>query len=166
MCTSVAGTFCQYKLVHEIEVIERLIPNSDENHFIQLIKPGIILAVFTDNSGVDFYILKCISEVKQFKQATLDDLGNNSRAKVQVIEKGVFRQITCQGRYNNIIKLTKSKYVSIYLKSVRYYGIGVELRYRNFTMTDDIHETVYMYLCLIFPSYITCDSTAFIGEIT
>ncbi|CAC5416942.1 unnamed protein product [Mytilus coruscus] len=81
-CTSEAGTFRQYKLVHEMEVIERLIPNSDENRFIENIKPGIILAVFTDDPGVDYYVLKCISEVKQFKQAILDDLGNNSQAKV------------------------------------------------------------------------------------
>ena len=34
-CTSEAGTFRQYKLVHEMEVIERQIPNSDENRFIE-----------------------------------------------------------------------------------------------------------------------------------
>ena len=69
--------FRQYKLVHKMEVIERLITNSHENRFIELIKPGSMLAVFTDDPGVDYYILKCISEVKQFKQAILDDLGNN-----------------------------------------------------------------------------------------
>ena len=69
-CTSEAGTFRQYKLVHEMEVIERRIPNSNENRFIELKKKtGIIFlfAVFADDQGVDYYILKCISEIKHYR---------------------------------------------------------------------------------------------------
>ncbi len=45
-----------------MEVIERRIPNSNENRFIELKKNGIIFlfAVFADDPGVDYYILKCI----------------------------------------------------------------------------------------------------------
>ena len=125
--------------MHEIEVIERQIQNSDENRFIELIKPGIILAVFTDNSRVDYFILKCISEVKQFKQATLEDLENNSQAKIQEIE-GVYFDKLCAKKNTILFKLIKVKNVSIYLQSVRYICIGVELRYRNFTITDDMHH--------------------------
>ena len=97
--------------MHEIEVIERQIQNSDENRFIELIKPGIILAVFTDNSRVDYFILKCISEVKQFKQATLEDLENNSQAKIQGIE-GVYIEKLCAKKNTILFKLIKVKNVS------------------------------------------------------
>ena len=49
-CTSEAGTFRQYKLVHEIEVIERQIPNRDENRFIELIKTRDYISRFRGRS--------------------------------------------------------------------------------------------------------------------
>ena len=89
------------------------------------------------------------------------------------------------GKIQFYSNLTKGKNVR-FTCSVRYIWIGVELRYRNFTMTDDMHlesktsydksfvhlkkklfiENRIHVLPPIFPSYITCDSSAFFVEIT
>ncbi|XP_071153191.1 uncharacterized protein [Mytilus edulis] len=105
-CTSEAGIFRKYKLCHETELTERLIANSDENTFIELIQPGFILAVFTDDPGEDYYILKCLSDVKKLNQSTFDDWGNTFQAGVQLIEGLYFDKLCVNG--NNIqFKLIK-----------------------------------------------------------
>ena len=91
-----------------MEVIERRIPNSDENRFIELIKTRDYICRFRGRSR---------SRLLYFKMYISEDvLGNNSQAKVQVIE-GVY--------FDNYPNLSKGKNVRFTCRVADIFVLGL-----------------------------------------
>ena len=75
-CNSQAGPYQPYDLVQENEEEAEKDSNQDVNNFEDLVQPGIILAVYTDDPGEDYYLVKSLSHVQTVTTTSGDDWGN------------------------------------------------------------------------------------------
>ena len=128
-----------YHLVPENEEEAQKDSNQDVNNFEDLVQPGIILAVYKDDPGEDYYLVKSLSHVQTVTTTSGNDWGNQYLTGTKVVEGLYFDKIK-GSKFD--YKIIKGRKVMIPLLSIRFICIGGETRCGKFVLNEELHREI------------------------
>ncbi len=140
-CSSYAGPVNQVKLGHESHG-EEYTPYDLPNTIGDLVQPGAVIAVYTDDAADSYYLLKCTEARHTTISEQTDNWGNTFQAGTDVFTGLYFDKQGLSVKLKYMYKLLKHRYAIVPFAAVRYVCIGMDDDSGKLKLTDEIHHEI------------------------
>lgn len=137
-CKNYAGPMKRIIMQHESSPITD-VPNETDTPFNELVQPGVILAVYTDDVNYSYYMVKCTGARTMIETEETDSWGNTFPPGADVVTGLYFDKVK---ESHLKYKLLHGKPVIIPFAAVRFVCIGLVNENNKLSVTEELHREI------------------------